>query len=96
MPRDVDHAEMSWSLASKADEKEFLGSLLKYVINNGSLMQTEEIILSIHVIGTNLDKCKCSLYVYRSRILNILQYFEIDRSAIYCLHDCNIFSSIQQ
>ncbi|KAL3998511.1 E3 ubiquitin-protein ligase UBR4 family protein [Acanthocheilonema viteae] len=57
MPKDADHAEMSWSLASNVDQKEeHLSSLLKYVISNGSLMQTHEIILSIHVIGTNLDK----------------------------------------
>lgn len=59
MPKDADHAEMSWSLASNEDQKaEHLSSLLKYVVNNGSSMQPDEIILSIHVIGTSLDKCK--------------------------------------
>lgn len=61
MPRDDDLAEMSWSLAGNADQKaKHLSSLLKYVINNGALMQADEIILSIHVIGTNLDKRKFS------------------------------------
>uniref|UniRef100_A0A1I7VYD8 Zinc finger in N-recognin family protein n=1 Tax=Loa loa TaxID=7209 RepID=A0A1I7VYD8_LOALO len=76
MPGDPDHAEMSWSLASNADEKEHLSSLLKYIINNGSSMQVDEIILSIHVIGTSLNKLSSNDVLVASEAYRVLiKYF---------------------
>ncbi|VDP13693.1 unnamed protein product [Onchocerca flexuosa] len=73
MPRDVDHAEMNWSLASNADQKaEHLSSLLKYIINNGSSMLPDEIILSIHVIGTSLDKLSSNDVLFASEAYRVL------------------------
>uniref|UniRef100_A0A0R3RJX5 MMS19 nucleotide excision repair protein n=1 Tax=Elaeophora elaphi TaxID=1147741 RepID=A0A0R3RJX5_9BILA len=82
MPRDANHVEMSWSLASNGDQKaEHLSSLLKYVINNGSSMQVDEIILSIHVIGTNLDKLSSNDVLlaseaYRFLIKNLTKHLD--------------------
>ncbi|MCP9258029.1 hypothetical protein DINM_001193 [Dirofilaria immitis] len=77
MSRDANHAEMSWSLANNADQKaEYLSSLLKYIINNGSSMQPDEIILSIHVIGTSLDKLSSNDVLFaRGAYLVLIKHF---------------------
>ncbi|KAK6106256.1 E3 ubiquitin-protein ligase UBR4 family protein [Brugia pahangi] len=64
---------MSWSLASNANQKSgHINSLLKYVISNGSSMQPDETILSIHVIGTNLHKLPSNDLLLASEAYRVL------------------------
>ncbi|CAG9534494.1 unnamed protein product [Cercopithifilaria johnstoni] len=81
---------MSWSLASNADQKvEHLSSLLKYVISNGSSMKADEIILSIHVIGTNIDKLSSNDVLLASKTYRLLiKYFikHLDDGHINTIH----------
>lgn len=73
MSGDADHTEVSWSLAGYEHLKaEHLSSLLKYVISNGSSMELDEIILSIHVIGTSLDKCMYFFFCVLNESRNII------------------------
>uniref|UniRef100_A0A915PMF8 UBR-type domain-containing protein n=1 Tax=Setaria digitata TaxID=48799 RepID=A0A915PMF8_9BILA len=68
MPGEV----MSWSLASSVDQKEHLSSLLRYVVSCGSSMPPDEIILTFHVIGTNLDKLSSNDVLYASQAYRVL------------------------
>ncbi|EJW74934.1 hypothetical protein WUBG_14158, partial [Wuchereria bancrofti] len=73
MLEDADRTEMSWSLASNADQKAgHISSLLKYVISNGSSMQPDETILSIHVIGTSLHKLPSNDVLFASEAYRVL------------------------
>ncbi|VDK78030.1 unnamed protein product [Onchocerca ochengi] len=90
MPRNADHAEMNSSLASNVDQKaEHLSSLLKYIINNGSSMQLDEIILSIHVIGTSLDKLSSNDVLFASEAYRVLiKHFtkHLDKGHVKTIH----------
>ncbi|VDM95152.1 unnamed protein product [Thelazia callipaeda] len=68
-----EEAKMTWCIAGDfREEPKHLTSLFLYVINEGSSMSWDEIILSVHVIGTNLNKLTNNNVLFASKAYRVL------------------------